>query len=158
MSQTITDRTETAWEDGASKAFSVALAAVLDELVNLKAVSEPDTDSNGLIHYGRLRSWTPADGVASSGVWRPGMVNDEGGGTWRSYRVRGPSLVDTWGREILVSRTPNGAFYVESAGPDGSFRWLPGEDGEVTTQGAATVANGDDLPATVDNIRLGMEE
>lgn len=156
LRQAVTDPTSVAWEQSADKAFSVTLGAVLDELTKLGAVRRPDTTRDTLMLSNRLRQDLAPKVPAPSAQWRPGTINVAG--SWTAYRLRGPNLVDVWGREILIGTSPTGSFRLQSAGLDGMFRWAPGRDGILQTTADATAPAGDDQMGDTDNITLGNDQ
>ncbi len=162
VQQTVSDRSSARWDDAADRALSTGLGSVMDELINLDAVASatiPESPSpDNLIHYGRLRR-NEADGGASGfSQWFPGTVNSEASGDWISYRLRGPAIVDAWGREVLIARNSDGAFHLVSLGLDGSYKWVPGNDGIMSSTASMSAPDGDDESADFDNILVGMEE
>lgn len=146
-----------AWEEIAGRAFSVAMGPVLDELVNLGAVVSPDVDRDPLIFSDRLREDLSEQSVGRSSAWQPGTVQDDDG-VFKAYRPRGPVIVDAWGRELLIGATDSGALRVESAGPDGLFKWNPGPDGIFQTEAHQETPAGDDFNGGLDNISVGITE
>ncbi len=117
------------------------------ELVKLNAVYIPtDDDSANLLRSGRV--WSPP---SPDPRVRPFEINESG--TWKPIRLRGASLVDGWGREMLFSITKDKAVQIESAGRDGFFRVNPGEDGVLQTDPWGPVA-GDDRDGSHENVLL----
>lgn len=134
------------------RAFDYAFAKgnARSELVRLGALSAPDESRGRAIVQGR--AWSADSGTPD---WRAGTVRDsEAGGAWVLYRLRGLSLIDAWGREILYSFNPQGAIRLVSAGADGVFRWDPGND--RTIQSAVDSRAGDDRDGSIDNIQLAV--
>lgn len=130
------------------KATDAALASNRTELASLSGLVTGD-DTQPLLAGGRLR----ADGAAVStwdGAKRAPTVREAG--EWRPYRLRGPALVDAWGREVLCWSAGSGVLILESAGPDRTFRWHPGDDGVFQTAAHDDVAAGDDRDGRADNV------
>ena len=73
---------------------------------------------------------------------------------WQRYRLRGPVLVDGWGREILYRSQPIPGLL--SAGKDGVFVCDPGPDGIITSSAAVveTTRSGDDRNGVIDNLTI----
>lgn len=152
----VVDPLSEAWEASADKAFSVALGSVLDELTKLGAIRRPEPSRDPLIVSNRLRHDKAPRSLQSTSEWKPGFVREAG--VWVPYRIRGPSVVDAWGREILIASTPNGSILLQSAGADGVFRWNAGSDRVLQTGAIDAAAMGDDTDGSIDNIRLGGME
>lgn len=154
LRQAVTDSASTAWEEAADKAMGVALGGTADELLALGAYWRPDTTRDPLIHANRLRQDLSAKASPGSTTWFPGSILE--GAQYVPYRLRGPAVVDAWGREILASITPTGALRLESAGPDGVFRFHPGRD--MVLQSTAAGLAGDDRDGESDNVFVGPKE
>ncbi|HYE04885.1 MAG TPA: type II secretion system protein [Planctomycetota bacterium] len=137
-------------EDAAGDALRYALAQSYAELQQLGAIAVPAKDA-ALIKHERVRRGDGAEVPA----WKPGHVRD---GAWQPYRLRGAAIYDAWGVEILVSLASNGGLRVESAGPDGVFRWHPGPDGAFATAAHADEAAGDDRDGALDNLGAKIRE
>jgi prepilin-type N-terminal cleavage/methylation domain-containing protein len=155
---------------GASDASRAALdylfagSDALTELAALKAVvTPPDDDAanrirpptaiGGLDNGGRV--WTP-DANGGEEQWKAGRIQDgtlpNGKPAWKRYSLRGASLVDAWGRELLAWPDLNGAMHVVSAGYDGCFHFAPGNDRTFATGVDAEVPAGDDKDGRRDNV------
>jgi prepilin-type N-terminal cleavage/methylation domain-containing protein len=129
----------------AGKAIETSFAAGdLQELAGRGSLVA--TSSGTAILGGRLYR----QGADASPAWQAGLVRD--GGQWVGYRLRGAALYDRWGRELLVNIDAGGAITVSSAGPDGVFRWHPGDDGTLQTPAQADSPSGDDHDGSRDNI------
>ncbi len=127
---------------------SVDIAA---ELARLGGIWAPD-DDDPAHHLLAGRLWSPdAAGVRVEFSASTVLIS----GAPVRYRLRGPALYDAWGREILYSLDDAGGISLESAGPDGHFRWRPNPSGVLTTAANATAPSGDDHDATRDNLREG---
>ena len=124
---------------------TVFAAGDLQDLVAKR--SAITTTSGSTLLNGRL--YATADPSATA--WSAGRVWN--GSAWVGYRLRGLALYDAWGRELLVSIDAAGAVTVTSAGPDGVFRWHPGDDGVFQTAPADAAPSGDDRDGSLDNIR-----
>ncbi len=137
-------------EEGTADALRYALAQSYAELQQLGAISVSDKTA-ALIKRERARRAPGPD----QETWRLGHVHD---GAWVPYRLRGAAIYDAWGIEILVSLASNGALRVESAGPDGVFRWHPGLDGNYQTAATADEPVGDDQDGARDNLGAAIRE
>jgi prepilin-type N-terminal cleavage/methylation domain-containing protein len=142
----VTDASSLADLDAESaKVLEVAFAANdLQELVAKRSLLA--TTGGTAIGNGRLYR----SGSDTATAWAPGLVQEAG--AWVGYRLRGSALYDSWGRELLVRSDAAGAITVSSAGPDGVFRWHPGDDGILQTAATATAPAGDDRDGARDNI------
>ena len=152
----------------------------------IETVTEPDVDDANWFLYSYPSSYdasvtlsrkmdviAPPTGTYDpwQRVWHSGAVGAEeeweghhlyDGANWVAYRIRGASLIDGYGNEILyyLDRKMNPHFV--SAGPDGAFTLQPGPDGVVSTDAAtyrlrtAGTTSGDDIDSSQDNI--GVEE
>lgn len=127
-------------------AFALAMGSSLAELESLGGLADGGTGD--LLLNDRVRAIGPV-----SPRWKPGHVAVIGG--WRPYRLRGQSLVDAWGRELLYRVDDQGAVIIESAGADGVFRVHPGGDGIVQSNADGSLA-GDDRDGRRDNVRSGQ--
>ena len=152
LRESITDATSTLWEETCAEAVSLTLGPTFNELLVLSVIRSSD-NAGSLVVENRLRQSTDDTRLASSSEWDIGMVHD--GSNFVSYDIRGTSVVDLWGTEILVSRDENGRLRLESAGPDGRFRWDPGPDGIFQTAATDSDSSGDDIDATSDNVVIG---
>jgi hypothetical protein len=79
-------------------------------------------------------------------------------GQWQPYRLRGMSLIDVWGSEMLSINVGNGGLLVTSSGLDAHFLVLPGANGIYDTPAQdvdpsnPSSLQGDDKWAYLDNI------
>lgn len=100
----------------------------------------------------------PATGVVLGGKdsdnddtkWKPGWIKVAG--RWKPYRLPGLSIIDAWGREILINYSATGRLMVMSAGKDGVLRWNPGQNLIIDTAARDIVPKGDDKDGRTDNI------
>lgn len=130
--------------------------AELRKLRCLRQSSDPAVTAELLLEERvarRIEQPPPADPAR----WRPGAVR-LADGTWAPYQIRGWSLVDAWGSDVLVSLDADGRLRVESAGADGAFRWHPGDDGVYQTAARDSVPAGDDRDAAADNLTNGGKQ
>lgn len=147
-------------EQRSADIIKLSLATAQTEIAGLNGLftaddtPPPSPSSSTLIMNNRVRQ--PSTGDVQNAAWKSGFVLD--GGIWRRYRLRGTAVYDAWGNEILFSIAANGAVRLESAGPDGVFRWLPGVDRIYQTAANATVAAGDDKDGSLDNISPATRE
>lgn len=105
---------------------------------------------------GRVVQNDEKDAAAPGSEWTPGQVRE--GSQWVSYRLPGLHIVDAWRREVLYCLDSNGGINMVSAGIDGSFRYLPGGDGEFQTEPWEDAPAGDDRDARSDNRSILMEK
>jgi len=131
------------------------------ELTKLGALKEPGGGGT-LVAYGRV--WSPVEDVADGETeWEPRHLRDpedpdfvggphSGDPRWIPYRIDGLAIHDVWGTELLFSYSDRGKFRLLSAGPDGCFRFHPGEDDAFQTAANASEPSGDDRDARRDNI------
>jgi prepilin-type N-terminal cleavage/methylation domain-containing protein len=158
LRQAVDDPASLVWEQASDQAVKVALGASLEELLTLGAIRQADPDRDPLIRHDRLRRFNAPGQLGGTGNWEPGTIFDQSSGQHLAYALRGMSLIDVWGREILIGRTPQGGLRVESAGRDGIFAWDPGPDGVHQTAPDASQPAGDDRDGAKDNIVLGGQE
>lgn len=148
------------WNDplAASRFYDWLLAAgaILDELRALKAVANPDDDTQ--LTSGS-RFWS--DDVGKDN-WEPGRMrtNLDGTGAWRRYRLRHLAFVDSWNNELLYFHNSKGNPVFLSAGRDQCFRIAPGSNRVIDTDlTSATflddgILGGDDADARNDNLAI----
>ncbi len=117
------------------------------ELRILKALLEPPDDDPANLALDN-RVWSPAS--LRSSTTAPGNTASIG-----HYRLRGLALHDAWGREVLVSTTPEGDIRLLSAGRDGFFALHPGPDLVFATAAQDPLTTGDDRDGRADNIHVG---
>jgi hypothetical protein len=111
--------------------------------------------SNGtVIAYDR--AWTPNENGTSAN-WKPGFMQDPADSNWKRYRIRGLGIYDAWGVEILFSISNRGVVRLMSAGRDGLFKWDP-VDGTFETAANASVASGNDIDGSRDNVILVTDD
>ncbi len=119
------------WGDSVSRAIALALgseATVLNGLGAIRAPADLATDplldvTQHKTHAYRVR-WTKSK--ATSTTWSPGRLRaKDGDGKWLVYGLHGSGLYDSYGRELLTYLNKQGRLVIESAGPDGVFKWLP---------------------------------
>jgi prepilin-type N-terminal cleavage/methylation domain-containing protein len=145
------------------KAFEASLGPAMTEIAKMGAIYEPPTDG-GADLYCHDRLWKDGTALGPNLPWRTGYYAGNG------YRLRGPALYDAWGTEILVYQDEAGDYTAMSAGKDGSFRWLHGQDrafstvpyafapGEATDVSSPIVGpSGDDAWAGDDNLVVGKQ-
>ncbi|TVR12360.1 MAG: prepilin-type N-terminal cleavage/methylation domain-containing protein [Planctomycetota bacterium] len=118
------------WYNAWARSVRSSLGDSMDRLAELGALRAPPlipvaqaVDRLWLMDS-RLRYYPGADGAGTGSSWQPGRVQYDG--QWLPYTLPGPAVVDAWGTEILLYQTENGLTGLMSAGPDGSFRRLPG--------------------------------
>lgn len=131
-----------------SAAFMDQMLSLGDTFQSLKKLKAVQVVTSGdPIADGRLL----AVGAARD-RWAPGCYRV--GGVWRTYRLRGTSLTDAWGRELLCTVERNGSLRMQSAGRDGVFVVHPGSDGTFADGTAVDGAQlaGDDRDGTADNL------
>jgi prepilin-type N-terminal cleavage/methylation domain-containing protein len=96
-----------------------------------------------------------ASGADGEAHWLPGCVRDgtrpDGAPAWKHYKLPGLAVYDAWGIEILCAPTIAG-LRMMSAGPDGVFRWRPGDDHRLQTAPTATAPAGDDRDGAKDDL------
>jgi prepilin-type N-terminal cleavage/methylation domain-containing protein len=143
------------------------------------AVVSPDGDDSAWdggtlsgISYAKLDVTAPATGSYEKGhrVW----LDSAGAGTVTGpqieldgaklpYRIRGTSLIDAWGNEILVTRSVQGNTIIVSAGKDGAFAIDPGPNGAIDTgltsfNPRSPSFSGDDTDGRTDNQSILVAE
>lgn len=138
------------WDEESRKALRAALGDNLDRLAEVGAVRSADPDA-ALLCDDRLRARSDPGSADSEGRWGPGRIRLDDGG-WHLYALRGLSIVDAWGTEILVSIDGAGRTTAMSAGRDGAFRFHPGENGELDSVDPFAGPAGDDRDASQDNL------
>lgn len=114
-------------------------------------------DSCHRVHFPEATGDSDWSGGRSAQTVGPRMLYN---GSWMRYRLRGTSLVDAWGTEILYVRDSLGNIRLISAGPDGCFLVHPGNNGIETgldtydsASGVFSSFGGDDTDASKDNIQ-----
>ena len=120
----------------------------LDELRRLRCIQE----YRGTLILDR-RAMVLASETTVQPNWSPGTYRRPDL-RWQRYRLRGPVLVDGWGREILYRSQPIPGLL--SAGKDGVFVCDPGPDGIITSSAAVveTTRSGDDRNGVIDNLTI----
>jgi len=128
---------------------------IMDELDRLRALYTPGDDLPAhLVANGRV--WSTDLAGASVPVSHTARVLDAG--TWHHYRLRGLTLVDAWGNEILYSLSNGGrSAHLISAGKDGHLVWDPGTNLAFDTDPWETAPYGDDRRADRDNVMVGAD-
>jgi hypothetical protein len=150
--------------------------AVLESFAALATTPAPDTGAwmvlrwrgpLGVAMQHRIDVQGPLDGAydpahrvwldleAAADGWRPGRLRLDG--RWVPYRIRGTSLVDSYGNEILYRLVPGDGPVFTTAGPDGCFVIHPGTNGAIDTtvatwDGTPATLGGDDRDAAADNL------
>ncbi|MDA3961172.1 MAG: type II secretion system protein [Planctomycetota bacterium] len=132
---------------------TVLVAGSKEELAKLGALYEPPSDDiygqgGAFLRHRMVYRDTERQ---NSQTWDHATCQD-GSAQWQPYRLRGAGLYDAWGTELLAAAGPRGSLTLTSAGPDGAFRWHPGDDGLFQTPPNAKAAQGDDREASSDNI------
>ena len=119
----------------------------IEELARLGCIK---TSTAGTLILQRRALIDPAE-TATFATWSPGCYQ-RSDGRWQIYRLRGPIVVDGWGREMLCWNE-NGLRFA-SAGKDGVFVCDPGPDRILSSAAhtAATTRSGDDRDGSVDNL------
>ncbi len=128
---------------------------IMDELDRLKALYTPGDDLPAhLVAGGRV--WSADMAGANVPVSHTARVLDAG--TWHHYRLRGLTIVDAWGNEMLYSLSNGGrTAHLLSAGKDGHLVWDPGANLAFDTDPWETTPYGDDRRADRDNVTVGAD-
>ncbi|GDY14501.1 hypothetical protein LBMAG53_33790 [Planctomycetota bacterium] len=118
----------------------------LDELRRLRCIQE----DQGTLILDR-RAMVLASDTSPQPTWSPGTYR-RADTRWQRYRLRGPVLVDGWGREMLYRSQPSPGLL--SAGKDGVFVCDPGPDGIISSSAATveTTRSADDRNGMTDNV------
>jgi hypothetical protein len=150
--------------DGTPDRHSTVLDRIFDrggirsELLDLNALREPESTFDQAFLGGRvLLDQAPGNGEEH---WKPGLIAagllPSGAISWQPYRLPGLSVVDAWGREVLVSIDDRGALTLISAGADGVFVIDPGTDGILDSSDPRAPAANGDRDGRRDNLMSGQ--
>lgn len=154
VSTVIADAARVEADEAASAAVERALGSHRDTLAGLQALQRSDPGWP-LLRHDRVRHETTAKPPTRDRLGAVGWLDD--GGVRKRYRMRGTAVYDVWGGEILLRIAGNGAYVVESAGPDGAFRWAAGPDGTLETAATAAAPAATDRDGALDNLRVGQD-
>jgi prepilin-type N-terminal cleavage/methylation domain-containing protein len=153
----LTDPAATDWERKAGQAVQVILSDDVERLTKLGMLRSPDPDAP-LAAKARLRLDTNSSRATTVGTgssWQQCRILDVDA-TWKPMLLRGPTLLDSWGTEIVISER-DGNFEVRSAGPDGCFVFHPGPNNTLETVNPFEAPASDDRDAAEDNKTAGIQ-
>lgn len=136
-----------------ARALERALGSVAakEDLASAGALYAPANDTQ-LIYGDRL--WEDGKTIAS---YEPGYVQ-KSANAWVKIYFRGAAVYDAWDNPILYSLDERGRVRLESAGPDGVFKWDPGINKVIDTAATAAQPSGDDGNGSLDNVVLSQTE
>lgn len=139
-------------------ANGAVMSQTLSRTIDAQAPQSGAWDSCHRVHFPDTSGDSDWSGGESAVTFGSRMYYNN---SWMRYRLRGTSLVDAWGTEILYVRNSLGNIRLISAGPDGCFVVHPGDRNGIETtldnydsaSGIFTSFNGDDKDARKDNIQ-----